>query len=159
MAGSFSQSFNDALTNSLNVQMHQKADLTVQIAQSLAHKVTGAMALGIRYIEDKQNFSVEFVDDVPYSAFEELGTRNRPPHPFMRPAINHVWSGTYGFETGLTLGAKQTDKKLLSHGAGFLVHKSLTDRQKQHIATRLAPVSKRYHVGAVSRTRLRVRHY
>jgi HK97 gp10 family phage protein len=143
----------------LAAEMHGKARQVVAIAESLAPKRTGRLATSIGYTWDDADLTVVFTVGAGYGIFQEYGTRNIPPHPYLRPAINYVFSRTFGFNTEMEfLNTPHIVNPLRANAGGFdLPRGVLTKRQKEHIAKRLAPTSKRYHVGAVSRTRLHPR--
>ncbi len=55
-------------------------------AREYAHVITGYMR-DHTVAHDKGNGEAEVLSTAPYAEFEEFGTRFRPPHPFIRPAI------------------------------------------------------------------------
>lgn len=55
-----------------------------QIARRLVHVDTGELK-GSIYARD-----AEFGADAPHAGFEEFGTVHRPPHPYMRPAVQAI---------------------------------------------------------------------
>lgn len=62
------------------------AQYVAKKARGYAHVITGYMRDHIAaYKHDQLGWVVR--SDATYSGFEEYGTRFRPPHPFMRPAI------------------------------------------------------------------------
>lgn len=62
------------------------AQYVAKRARGYAHVITGYMRDHISaFKHDALNWVVRAT--APYSGFEEFGTRFRPPHPFMRPAI------------------------------------------------------------------------
>jgi len=157
-SGSFSQQFSDAVHSSLVSQMVDKAEKTVDRAQQLAPHDTGYMASTIGYTLNKLEYRAEFYVLAEYALFQEYGTRNTPPHPYLRPAINEFWSDTYGFETGLNFrNVFKTDKKLLVYGGKYVMH-GLTKRQQSHVRKVLQPSHKALFKGAVARSKLHVRH-
>lgn len=71
-------------------QAVRKAALDIEAgAKDRAHVVTGAMKNSIQ-AEMTGNLSAEVAVGVEYGIYEELGTRNRPPHPFLGPAAEAV---------------------------------------------------------------------
>ncbi len=122
------------------------------------HLRTGQLHSSISYAYDNQSHAISFIVAAPYGIFVEYGTRHSRAFPYMRAALNAA--GTiFGFETSLEFqNVIQTDTKLLSHGPTYQMHKSLSERQKAHVRTKLKPVAERHHVGNVSRAKLKVRH-
>lgn len=64
------------------------ADATVARAQVLVHKITGHLHDSIHKVGLGAARAV--VAEAPYAGYEEFGTRYRPAHPYMRPAIEGV---------------------------------------------------------------------
>jgi HK97 gp10 family phage protein len=60
------------------------AKIVEAIAKARAPKRTGRLAASIRTVRDGDGAAV--VAEVPYSAFQEYGTRHHAPQAFMRPA-------------------------------------------------------------------------
>jgi HK97 gp10 family phage protein len=59
---------------------------TAKRARKYAHVITGYMQS--HTVAKKVNDTKwEVVSTAPYAGYEEFGTRYRPPHPFIRPAI------------------------------------------------------------------------
>lgn len=59
----------------------------------LAHVDTGAMRNQITTREvanTGRTYAMTVVAEAAHSGFEEFGTSRRPPHPFMRPAVDAV---------------------------------------------------------------------
>ncbi len=153
-----SQAFLDEISNRIDESAHKVGKEVVQIAERYAPKETGYLATSISYAYDQHSHAISFIVGAPYGIFQEYGTRNMAAHPYLRPALNTV--GTiYGFETSMEFqNVIQTDKKLLSHGPSYQMHKSLSERQKEHVRKNLKPVAERHHIGNVSRAKLKVRH-
>ena len=62
------------------------AQWTAKRARSYAHVITGYMKE--HTVAEKVNDTTwHVVSTAPYAGYEEFGTRFRPPHPFIRPAI------------------------------------------------------------------------
>jgi HK97 gp10 family phage protein len=152
----------DEIQQRLQTELHRMGDLVVQIAESLAPRETGRLATSIAAVYDDADLSVTFTADTSYrnygsyAMFVEYGTRYQAPHPYLRPAINHVFSQTFGFNTSMDFqNLPAIAHPLLANAGGFdLPRFVLTKRQKQHINQHLLPTSKRYYTGAVSRTRV-----
>lgn len=62
------------------------AQWTAKRAREYAHVITGYMRdhTVAHKVDDTK---AELVSTAPYAGYEEFGTRFRPPHPFIRPAI------------------------------------------------------------------------
>jgi HK97 gp10 family phage protein len=151
----------DEVHNRIRNGMLASAEQVVSIARSLAPKKTGRLAMGLGYDFNDAELTVVFTAEAPWSIFQEYGTRYIPPHPYLRPAINHVFSQTFGINTEMAfLNTPHINQPILAHGAGFHLPPTLTAKQLAHVREHLLPTSKRYYVGAVSRTRMHVRkHY
>lgn len=65
------------------------AQYAAKQARGYAHWITGYMR-DHTVAETIDESSAQVVSTAPYAAFEEFGTRFRPAHPFMRPAIEDV---------------------------------------------------------------------
>jgi hypothetical protein len=118
---------------------------------------TGHLRDSISYAYDNVTHAISFIVGAEYGVFVEMGTRHSHAYPYLRPALNAA-ATIYGFQTEMLFANTiQTDTKLLAHGPGFQMHKSLTRGQKWHVRDDLKPVSQRHHVGNVSRAKLTVR--
>jgi HK97 gp10 family phage protein len=156
------QQIMDEIHQRLLTELHGLGDQVVQIAESLAPKETGRLATSIMAVYDDADLSVTFTADTSYrnhgsyAMFVEYGTRYQAPHPYLRPAINHVFSQTFGFNTSMAFeNMPHIQHPLLANAGGFdLPRFVLTKRQKQHIHQHLLPTSMRYYTGAVSRSRI-----
>lgn len=62
------------------------AQYVAKQARGYAHVITGYMRDHI-HAEKTGDTSAVVVSEAHYSGWEEWGTRFRPPHPFMRPAM------------------------------------------------------------------------
>lgn len=62
------------------------AQYVAKQARGYAHVITGYMRDHI-HAEKTGDTSAVVVSEAYYSGWEEWGTRFRPPHPFMRPAM------------------------------------------------------------------------
>jgi HK97 gp10 family phage protein len=134
----------------------------VRIARTYAPVHTGYLRDSITYDYNPTTHTIQFIVEAPYGVFVEYGTRYAMAHPYVRPAINALGE-IWGFETEMFFSHTiQTDTRLLAHGPTYQMHKSLTEKQKQHVRTNLKPVSEGHHghpVGNVRRAKLTVRHY
>lgn len=68
------------------------AEVVVAEAKSIVHVITGALRDSIR-VEDSDEPGVAQavaggINGVDYAADEEYGNSRRPPHPYMRPAVD-----------------------------------------------------------------------
>ena len=157
------QQIMDEIQQRLQAELHRLGDQVVSIAVSLAPKVTGRLATSIAAVYDDADLSVSFTADTSfdnhgnYGAFVEFGTRNQVEHPYLRPAINYVFNRTFGFNTAMDFqNLPHIAHPLLANAGGFDKPRFvLSKRQKLHIAKHLEPTSKRYYIGAVSRTHTR----
>lgn len=137
-------------------------------AQQLAPVRTGALRNSIGYVVainpgGKSVLSIQV--RVPYGVYQEFGTRNIPPHPFIRPALNElprIFGGTLSMDfagTGggpgllASTGAGRRPGYAASHLPGF---RPLTARQAAHVQRTLVPGVKKYHKGNVKRARFTV---
>jgi len=62
------------------------AQLVAKKARANAHVITGYMR-DHTVAESTGEASAQVISTAPYAEFEEFGTRFRPAHPFIRPAI------------------------------------------------------------------------
>jgi HK97 gp10 family phage protein len=62
------------------------AQYVAKQAREYAHVITGYMR-DHTVAKKKGDTSAEVVSTASYAAYEEFGTRYRPPHPFIRPAM------------------------------------------------------------------------
>lgn len=62
------------------------AQYVAKQAREYAHVITGYMRDHIR-AKKTGDTTAEVRAEAPYSAYEEFGTRYRPAHPFIRPAM------------------------------------------------------------------------
>ena len=65
------------------------AQFVAKRARGYAHVITGCMR-DHTVAKKTGDGTAEVVSTAPYAEFEEFGTRFRPPHPFIRPAIADV---------------------------------------------------------------------
>jgi HK97 gp10 family phage protein len=64
----------------------ENAQYVAKKARGYAHVITGQMRdhTVAKKVNDKK---AEVVSTMPYAGFEEFGTKFRPAHPFIRPAV------------------------------------------------------------------------
>ena len=65
------------------------AQYAAKQARGYAHVITGYMR-DHTVAESVDETSAQVISTAPYAEFEEFGTRFRPAHPFIRPAIQDV---------------------------------------------------------------------
>jgi HK97 gp10 family phage protein len=62
------------------------AQYVAKRAREYAHVITGYMKAHT-VAHKVSDTKAELISSAPYAGYEEFGTRFRPPHPFIRPAI------------------------------------------------------------------------
>jgi HK97 gp10 family phage protein len=75
----------NSLQNLGDIMPLPAAQYVAKQARSYAHVITGFMR--DHTVARKEGKGAVVVSSAPYAAFEEYGTRYRPAHPFIRPAI------------------------------------------------------------------------
>jgi HK97 gp10 family phage protein len=152
--------------NKVDENLHEIGARIVTQARLRAPYRTGALRDSIGYVvagEGLTDHVLSIQVGMPYGIFQEFGTRNMTPHPFIRPAIEAVGK--------ISAGAIQMDftrpggiewHGLLATGPGFAAAahpgwKPLTEKQLKHVKTSLIPTSKRLYRGNVKRATMRVR--
>jgi HK97 gp10 family phage protein len=75
-----------SLQNIGDIPAMPMAQWTAKRARDYAHVITGYMKehTVAHKVDDTH---AELISTAPYAGYEEFGTRFRPPHPFIRPAI------------------------------------------------------------------------
>lgn len=75
-----------------------KANEVKGIAEFLAPKLTGALAgsLFVQPFSDGDGIGFEIGTPLDYGLYQELGTINHGPQPFLRPALSAVMGGVSG---------------------------------------------------------------
>jgi len=151
-------------------RMHAAGRKIVAKARSLAPVDTGALRDSIDYLvmynESGGRHELLIQVGMPYGIFQEFGTRNIPPHPYIRPALNEVRA--FGFDIGMDFQSSELPwPGLLARtgpgGAGFekpISHpgwKPLTAKQQHHLEHVLTPSIRRLNRGNVKRATMRVR--
>ena len=166
----FGDKFLADVENRVDAGLNRAGQSVVARAQALAPKRTGALSSSISYQVTgagggaKLTLSgftttgktLTFTVGVPYGIFQEFGTRNIRPHPYLRPALNEVGK-IFGAELGMEFNIPFIASPLYAHQAGFALPPGLTGRQRKHIAKHLGPTSKRHYRGNVRKAKLRVR--
>ena len=142
----------------------------VSRAKQLAPVKTGALRDSIGFVvayDDGGGMpSLHVQVGEPYGVYQEFGTRNIPPHPFIRPALNEA-----GFMVGLDVnvgfaghanhhGLLATTGRTPGGHAGFAMHhrntRPLSQKQLHHVETVLKPSIKAHHRGNVKRAKITV---
>lgn len=171
MAGAF-QWFGDKVATWVGQQidnrLHQAGQRIVARAQQLAPVKTGALRNSILYVVGESagltGHYLSIQVGMPYGIYQEFGTRNIPPHPYIRPALIEA-GRIFGAETQMQFASPGTHGLLAGTGlgmqAGFAAtahpaFRPLTERQKRHVKGVLIPSVKKLHRGQVRRTRFRV---
>lgn len=147
--------------------MHAMGEAVVARAQQLAPVRTGALRESIYYTVEYNEGGGRHVLHInagaPYAVFQEFGTRNIPPHPFIRPALAEA-GRAWGFDLAMDFASPGTQGLLASTGAGRRPgyaaasgSRPLTPKQIAHVEKHLIPGVKRWHRGNVKRARFHVR--
>ncbi len=135
------------------------AQKVVTIAKTYAPVDTGMLRASIGFDYNLASHTLVFTVDAPYGIFQEYGTRNIRPHPYLRPALNTVGQ-IYGFNLEMSFGnIPAIHDPLLAAGPKFHAPKSLTAKQRAHVKEHLVSTSKRHWISNVSRTKMRVRRF
>lgn len=166
----FGDQVKQAVLNHVDGRLHQTGERVVARAQQLAPVDTGALRSSIGYIVAGEGLFRTLVIDVgmPYGIYQEFGTRNIPPHPFLRPALNEI-GRLWGVEIQMAFahgGPSTWQGVYYAHQRrtpGYVIPsaiqpKPLTDRQRAHVANVLAPSAARLHRGNTKRAKMVVRH-
>lgn len=142
----------------LRVQMLQMADRVVQLAESFAPRKTGRLATSIGYDWNDAELTVVFTVGASYGIFQEYGTRNMPPHAYLRPAINQV-GPIYGFNVEMAfLNTPEYSQPVLAVGNTFSIPKTLSHRQRARVKENRLKSEHYYHSqGNVHRARMHAR--
>ena len=152
----------DEVHDRLAQKMLQFANDVVQRAEQFAPKRTGALATSIGYDWNYQDLTVVFTVGAPYGVFQEYGTRNMPPHPYLRPAINAV-GPIYGFNVEMAfLNTPEYNQPVLAVGSKFQMPPGLSHKQKARVRENEAYSKRYYHAkGNVRHARMhpRRRHF
>ncbi len=150
----FGDKIMQAVTGDIQLKLHTAGAAVRARANALAPKKTGALAASIDYRVVGKTLTI-FVG-VPYGIYQEYGTRNIPPHPYIRPALlemGRIW----GANLEMAFQTQFAAAPMFAHQAGFTFPKRLTAKQRHHVATHLGPTSNRLYRGNVRRAKLRVR--
>jgi HK97 gp10 family phage protein len=151
-------------------RLHRTGERVVARAQQLAPVDTGALRASIGYLVAGEGLRRTLVIDVgmTYGIFQEFGTRNIPPHPFIRPALLEM-SRMWGIDVQMAFnsGGPRTWQGIhYAHQRktpGYVIPSAiqprpLNRRQRAHVANRLQPSAAALHRGNVKRAKMVVRH-
>ena len=166
----FGQQVKAKIDRVIDDKMHRCGEAIVARAQALAPVRTGALRDSIAYVvaynEMGGRHTLSIQVGVPYGIYQEFGTRNMDPHPYIRPALNEI-SRIWGFDVHMQFAAVPGHAGLLaSTGKGFKragfaasasKHwKPLTPKQAHHVEHVLKPSIQKYHRGNVKRSKMYV---
>ena len=166
----------DIVNGVIGDRLERTGEVVVQRARSLAPVKTGALRDSIDWIvlhgEGGDRSELRIQIGVPYGIYQEFGTRNIPPHPFIRPALleaRRIW----GFDLNVDFAGAGYSPVAGGpwHGllagtgkghrvAGFAASasprwKPLTWKQQRHVEQVLKPSIQKLHRGNVTRTSFR----
>ena len=162
--------FGDRITQYVNDRidrsMHAMGEAVVARAQALAPVKTGALRNSIYYVVEYNEGGGRHVLHInvgmSYGIFQEFGTRNMMPHPFIRPAMAEV-GRAWGFDLAMDFASPGTTGLLASTGRGrkpgysaAVGSRPFTARQASHVERHLIPGVKKWHRGNVKRARFHV---
>jgi HK97 gp10 family phage protein len=171
------QKIQDIINERIDNNLYETGEVVVAKARQLAPVDTGALRDSIDYIilhnEGQGRSELRIMIGVSYGIYQEFGTRNIPPHPFIRPALleaRRIWgfdlnvnfAGTgYSAATGGPWHGLLATTGRGHRVAGFAASasprwKPLTERQKLHVERKLIPSIKQWHRGNVKRARFTV---
>lgn len=162
----FGDQIRQRIAQYVDAKMHAAGEAIVARARQLAPVDTGALRESIGYVvavnEAGGKHELHIQVGVPHGIYQEFGTRNIPPHPFIRPALEElgrVWgfNVAFGFKTnpmhaGLVVGAGEGMKG--GFAATARPFKWLTQKQIHHVESRLIPSVKAHQRGQVKRSRM-----
>jgi len=148
-------------------RMHRTGEAIVNRARQLAPVRTGALRDSIDYIvlyNPGKRSELRITVGMPYGIFQEFGTRNIPPHPYIRPATNE-FGRIWGFDVAMDFQAPTTatwQGIYYTKDAGYVLPSAiqprpLTAKQRVHVARYLVPSARRLNVGNVRRAGMHVR--
>lgn len=131
-------------------RMHKAGQSMVGVAKMLAAVDTGLMRSRIYYTYAPDQKLLTLHCDVHYAIYQEFGTYQMPPHPFLRPAMNAAGPA---FLTGKLTGV--TTQMMV----GSSLPKNYKPRTiKSHIRPLISAANKLHNVGVTARSRLSAVH-
>lgn len=167
----------DIINDKIDGNLYETGEIVVSRARQLAPVRTGALRDSIDYIilhgESGERSELRITIGEPYGIYQEFGTRNISPHPFIRPALleaRRIW----GFDLNVNFaGAGYSATQggpwhglLAGTGKGHRVAgfaasasprwKPLTWKQVTHVEQVLKPSIQRLHRGNVKRSKFTV---
>jgi len=143
-----------AVTGDIERRLHTAGAAVRTRAYQLAPKKTGYLAASIDYRVVGSTLTIYV--GAPYGMFREFGTRTSRPTPYIRPALNEL-SRIFGSTINMAFNTPVYANPVIAHQAGFVVPKTLTPKQRAHVAAHLLPASKRHYKGNVRRAKLYAR--
>jgi hypothetical protein len=110
---------------------------------------TGAMRAGMHDQYDYATHTLYVYSPASQSVWQEFGTRNMKPHPYMRPTILDVGPTWMGMPIEWELALRppaQISEPLRATSSGFRLPRSqkLTAAQTEHVRKNLSPVSRSF---------------
>lgn len=148
-------------------RLFQAGERVVARARQLVPVDTGALRESIGYVVSgdglRRTLSIQV--GMPYGIYQEFGTRNIPPRPYIRPALNEL-GRLWGIDVQMAFahGGPSTWQGIYhTRGGRYVVPSAiqprpLTARQRAHVANVLQPSADRLHRGDTRRARMVVRH-
>lgn len=151
------------VSDRIQARLYETGRQVVATAQQLAPVDTGRLRASIGFVIVGNTLQIYV--DAPYGIYQEFGTRNIPPHPFIRPALNaigRIWGADVEMTFNRTGGPQWHG--LLAGKRGFAASaspawKPLTPRQVKHVETVLVPGLRRHNTGNVRRASMKVRAF
>ncbi|WP_422929193.1 HK97-gp10 family putative phage morphogenesis protein [Singulisphaera sp. PoT] len=92
------------LIEAIGEKMRRAGEAAAQEARSLAPARTGTLQSSIGYSYDESSRTLRVSVEAPYAAYVELGTRNMPARPFLRPALEAI-AREFGGSVAVDLGS------------------------------------------------------
>lgn len=162
----FGDQIKQRISQYVDAKMHAAGEAIVARARQLAPVQTGALRASIvDFVEVNEaggKHTLHIQVGMPYGIYQEFGTRNIPPHPFIRPAINEM-GRVWGFKVAMGFATNPAHAGLLAGAGkgmkgGFAAtarpFKRLTQKQIAHVEGKLIPGVKAHQRGNVKRTRM-----
>lgn len=147
-------------------RLHAIGNRVVDRAQQLAPVDTGALRDSIGYVVAGEGLrrTLSIQVGMPYGIYQEFGTRNIPPRPYIRPALleaGRLWG--IDLQMAFAHGGPSTWQGIYHTRGQYVIPtdiqpKPLTNRQVEHVRSKLMPSGRALHRGNVKRARMTVRH-
>lgn len=163
------QQFLGWVDSKVNDQLVRTGQRIMQRAKQLAPVRTGALRDSIDYTITRTGRARTLHIEVGmyYGIFQEFGTRNIRPHPFVRPALleaSRIWGAGISMDFAASGSAPWQGMYYMQHRrqARYVVPSSLQPRpltraQHLHVQRHLVPSAQMLHHGNVRRASLVVR--